>query len=226
MRDTTLVFDLDGTLIDTAPDLIRAANHVLESRGLEPVSAAILRPEISFGARHIISAGLKSRGVTASEDELDGMLDAFLAYYADNIAVDSKPFPNMVKVLEACRADGATLTVCTNKRELYARQLLDTLGLLPLFKGLAGRDTFPVCKPHPDHLFGAIELANGNPARAIMVGDSDVDVGTAKAARIPVIGVTFGYTHIPITELHADAVIDDYSEFRAAADAILARMPG
>ncbi len=93
-----------------------------------------------------------------------------------------------------------------------------------LFSAVAGRDTFPVFKPHPDHLLGAIRLANGNPARAVMIGDSEVDVGTAKAARIPVIGVTFGYTQIPVTELAPDAVIDSYGELRAALERVLPRL--
>jgi phosphoglycolate phosphatase len=224
MRDVTLVFDLDGTLVDTAPDLIRAANHVLSKKGVEPVSPSVLRPEISFGARHIIGAGLRTRGVEFTEAELDTLLEDFLVYYADNISVDSKPFDGLIDVLETYGSEGATLAVCTNKREYHSRVLLEALGLLSRFKALAGRDTFPVCKPHPDHLLNTIKMANGNPKRAIMVGDSDVDISTAKAAKIPVIGVTFGYTHIPVPDLNPDAVIDDYSEFRSAAEAILKRL--
>ena len=224
MRDITLVFDLDGTLVDTAPDLIRAANFVLGKKGVEPVAATVLRPEISFGARHIIAAGLRSRDVAFTEAELDAMLEDFIVYYADNICVDSKPFDGLSEVLESYRSEGATLAVCTNKREGLSRTLLESLGLLSQFKALAGRDTFPVCKPHPDHLLNTIKMANGNPKRAIMVGDSDVDISTAKAAKIPVIGVTFGYTHIPVPDLNPDAVINDYSEFRSAAEAILNRM--
>src|SRR5690606_35208656 len=135
-------------------DLIRAANHVLSTKGVEPVAAALLRPEISFGARHIIAAGLRTRGVAYTEAELNGMLDDFLVYYADNIAVESQPFRGLADVLDSCRGDGATLAVCTNKREGLSRVLLEHLGLLSRFEALAGRDTFPVCKPHPDHLFG------------------------------------------------------------------------
>lgn len=223
MRNATLVFDLDGTLVDTAPDLILAVNHALTSRGLEPVPAERLQPEISFGGRHMIATGLKLRGVSFTETELDAMLDRFLEFYADNIAVESRPFNGLVEVLESCLSEGATLAVCTNKLEGLSRQLLDQLGLMRLFRALAGRDTFPICKPHPDHLLGAIRLAGGNPGRAVMVGDSEVDISTAKAARIPCIGVTFGYTHIPVSELGPDAVIDDYAEFRRALSGILSR---
>lgn len=224
MHDLTLVFDLDGTLIDTAPDLIRATNHVLASRGIAPLAPERLLPEISFGARHMIAEGLKFRGASCTEDEIDQLFEAFQVYYAENIAVESRPFDGLRDVLEDCLNEGATLAVCTNKREGLSRQLLDQLGMLRLFSALAGRDTFPVCKPHPDHLLGAIRLAGGNPARAVMVGDSEVDISTAKAAGIPVIGVTFGYTHIPVVELAPDAVIDHYREFRPVLDRILPRL--
>ncbi len=224
MRDLTLVFDLDGTLIDTAPDLIRATNHVLANRGIEPVAPERLLPEISFGARHMIATGLAFRGISFSEDELDRLFEAFQVYYEENIAVESRPFDGLTGVLQEYLSAGAALAICTNKRESLSRQLLHQLGLMHLFRALAGRDTFPVCKPHPDHLLGAIRLAGGNPARSVMVGDSEVDISTAKAARIPVIGVTFGYTRIPVTELGADAVIDSYGEFRAALDRVLPRL--
>lgn len=221
MRDYTLVFDLDGTLIHTAPDLLRAVNQVLKNRGLEPLPAERLMPEISFGGRHMIATGLRLRSVDFTEAELDKLFDDFQAYYAANIAVESRPFKGLTGVLEECLGKGAMLAVCTNKREDLSRQLLDELGLLRLFKALAGRDTFPVCKPHPEHLLGTIRLAGGDPHRAVMVGDSEVDINTAKAAHIPVIGVTFGYTRIPVTELAPDAVIGSYAEFNAALETIL-----
>jgi phosphoglycolate phosphatase len=221
MRGLTLVFDLDGTLVDTAPDLIRAANHVLASEGLPPIAGGELMPAISFGAREMLATGLRIHGISRSEAEIDLLLDRFLAFYGHNIAVESQPFPGLVAVLEQCRAEGAVLAVCTNKREGLSRRLLDALGLAPLFRALAGRDTFAVCKPHPDHLFGTIRLADGDPRRAVMVGDSDTDIRTAKAARIPIIGVTFGYTDVPVANLGADAVIDHYAELRPALAGLL-----
>ncbi len=219
----TLVFDLDGTLIDTAPDLIRATNHTLSLRGLAPLPPATLRSEISFGARYMIARALTLSGIAVEDAELDDLLERFLVYYADNIAVESRPFPGLAEVLETCRRDGITLAVCTNKREGLSRLLLDKLGLAQLFRTIAGRDTFEVCKPHPDHLLKTIERAGGEARHAIMVGDSEVDVATAKAAAVPVIGVTFGYTRVPVTELGTDAVIDHYGEFAGALDGILAR---
>lgn len=222
MRDLTIVFDLDGTLIDTAPDLIHATNHVIVGEGLAPMPAEALRPWISHGARRLIEVGLAARGQNRTSAEVDVLLDRFLAYYEANIAVESRPFEGLLSVLDTAAAAGARLAVCTNKREYLSRMLLDQLALTPRFAAIAGRDTFQVCKPHPDHLFGAIRLAGGDPARAVMVGDSDVDVATAKAAGIPVVAVTFGYTSIPISELSADAVIDHYDAFLPA----LARIAG
>jgi phosphoglycolate phosphatase len=221
MQGMTLVFDLDGTLVDTAPDLIAAANYVLSSEGLPAIAGAELKPAISFGARQMLATGLRIYGIDRTEAELDTLLERFLDYYAQNIAVGSAPFPHLIETLEACAAAGATLAVCTNKREGLSRQLLDALDMSRHFRALAGRDTFPVCKPHPDHLLGTIRMANGDPRRAVMVGDSDTDIRTAKAAKIPVVGVTFGYTDIPVTRLGADAVIDSYGQFRETIKALM-----
>lgn len=209
----TIVFDLDGTLIDTAPDLIAAVNHVLEARGLEALSDADLRPEISFGGRHMIEVGLKRRGGSTSAHEVDGLFQTFIGYYSRNIAVHSRPFPGLLDELDRLSAAGATLAVCTNKQEGLARQLLDELELTSRFAALTGRDTFAVHKPHAGHLLGTVEKAGGRLDAAIMVGDSATDVNTARAAGVPVIGVTFGYTDVPITELACDAVISHYAEF-------------
>jgi phosphoglycolate phosphatase len=221
MKGVTLVFDLDGTLVDTAPDLIGAANYVLGLRGLSPVSPAKLRPQISFGARKIIMRGLAEHGETLPDSEIDGLLATFLTYYAENIANESRPFPGLLETLRHHKHAGATLAVCTNKAERLSRALLTELEMLDLFAAVAGRDTFPVFKPHPDHLTGVIRLAGGDPDRAIMVGDSDTDISTARAAGIPCIAVDFGYTDVPVTELNPTTVISHYREFPAAVTRIL-----
>jgi phosphoglycolate phosphatase len=223
MQDVTLVFDLDGTLVDTAPDLIGAANHVLGLHGLSAVDPAKLRPEISFGARKMIVRALAAHGRTLPDPEIDSLLAAFLTFYAANIANESRPFPGLIDMLRQHKAAGAKLAVCTNKIERLSRALLMQLDMLDLFVVVAGRDTFPVCKPHPDHLMGAIRLAGGDPARAIMVGDSDTDISTARAAGVPCIAVDFGYTDVPVHELNPTAVISHYREFPAAVARILAR---
>lgn len=213
MSNLTVVFDLDGTLIDTAPDLIRSTNHVLEANGYPAVTDDFIRPVISFGTREMLRAGIKAHGETAEEARLDAYFHQLLDHYAANIAVESRPFPALTDVLETLRSQGARLAVCTNKREDMTRILLDELKLTDYFDAITGRDTFPVHKPDPEHLFGAIRLAGGTPSTAVMVGDSETDVLTAKAARVPVIGVTFGYTDKPITELGCDGVISHYETF-------------
>ena len=221
MRDLTLVFDLDGTLVDTAPDLIHATNHALSTLGHPPVRGETVRPWISFGARRMIEEALVSLGDSRTDPEIDTALERFLEHYADNIAVDSRPFPGTVAALDRFAARGARLAVCTNKRESLSVSLLDQLRLTAKFAGLAGRDTFAVSKPHPDHLLGAIQLAGGDARRAIMIGDSEVDIATAKAAGVPVVAVTFGYTSVPVADLDPDAIIDHYDDLDAAVARII-----
>jgi len=221
MRDVIVVFDLDGTLIDTAPDLVHAANHVLASEGLSPLAPAAIKPWISFGARKMIEEGLAVHGITPKETHVEALLRRFLTYYAENIAIESRPFPGAAECLDALAAEGALLAICTNKREALSRQLLDALALTRSFHAIVGRDTLPVCKPHPGHLTGTVALAGGEGRRAVLVGDSETDVLTARAAKLPIIGVTFGYTDVAMRELGPDAVVDSYGELRVALDHIL-----
>ncbi len=223
MHDLTIAFDLDGTLVETAPDLLLATNHALALAGLAPVVATDVRGVISFGSRAMIERGLKLHGATRTPSEVDRLQESFLAHYADNIAVASHPYPGLETALDRLAARGARLAVCTNKQESLSRQLLDALDLSRHFVALAGRDTFSVCKPHPDHLTGAIRMAGGDPRRAIMIGDSDTDIKTARAAGIPVIAVPFGYTDVHVRDLGPDAVIEHYSELEAAIDRIHSR---
>jgi phosphoglycolate phosphatase len=223
MHDLTVVFDLDGTLVETAPDLIAATNHVLTHAGLAPVPPELLRPTISFGAVAMIAKGFAHHGLAPGRSETEAHFERFIAYYTANIAATSHAFPGLEESLTALHERGARLAVCTNKRADMSRLLLRDLRLLDRFKALAGRDTFPVCKPHPDHLIGAIRMAGGEPTRAIMVGDSTTDIDTAKAAGVPVVAVTFGYTDIPVHEQSPDAVIDHYDELIPAIERILAR---
>jgi phosphoglycolate phosphatase len=221
MRDATLIFDLDGTLVDTAPDLVAATNHVLAGLGLPGISEHALRPLVGHGARFMVEHAIGPGAAKLSEEERKRLLDRFLDYYTGNIAVGSRPFEGTVPALERFRGAGAKLAVCTNKTERISRMLLEALGMSGLFSAVAGRDTFPVFKPHPDHLLGAIELAGGDSARAVMVGDSRIDIATAKAAGVPVVAVTFGYTDIPVRELGPDKVIDHYDELEPAILALL-----
>jgi len=216
MKDLTIVFDLDGTLVDTAPDLVATLNHVLGDIGLAPIEGAAIRPHIGFGARAMLKTCLDWADEEAGDDRLDALMATYLAHYRDNIAVLSRPFPGAIETLEGFLSQGAKLAVCTNKYEKLSTRLLSELAVDHLFGAVTGADTFEVRKPHPDHLTRTIVLAGGTSGRAIMVGDSETDIKTAKAADVPVIGVTFGYSDKPIAELGADSVIDHYDELAEA----------
>ena len=222
MKNATLVFDLDGTLVDSAPDLVAATNHALADLGLEPIAAGTLRGTIGFGARRMILEGLNQTGRTLPEAEVDRLLARFLAYYEPNIARESRPFDGVVAALESFRSRGARLAVCTNKRLALATHLLAELNLDGLFDAVAGRDSFPVFKPHPDHVLGAIRMAGGDPRHAVMIGDTVIDVSAAKAAAVPAVVCTFGYSDQPVDALGADAVIGHFSELDAAVCRLLA----
>lgn len=220
MRDLTLVFDLDGTLVDTAPDLVAATNHVLEHAGLPPVDAQSLRQYIGHGARYMIETATQSAEPKLGPEDHDRLLQRFLDYYGANIAVGSAPFEGAVEALERLQDAGAKLAVCTNKMEGMSRLLLDTLDLTRFFKAIAGRDTLGQSKPHPEHLLGTIRMAGGDPTRAVMIGDSKVDIATAKAAHVPVIAVSFGYTDEPLDQFDPDVMIDHYRELEPAIAAL------
>ena len=225
LSDATIVFDLDGTIVDTAPDLAAAANHVFGLIGLGPVSPKELHPFISRGSRAMIEAGLRLHGAEKSDGEVTRLHELFFPYYEANIAVFSRPFEGVPELLDGLLRSGARLAVCTNKFEALSKSLLGQLGLEARFGAVAGRDTFAVCKPDPGHLTGAIAMVGGSAGRAVMVGDSEVDVATAAAAGVPCIGVSFGYTPRHIRELGADAVIDHYREFLPALERVLRGRP-
>lgn len=215
MKNVTLVLDLDGTLVDTAPDLIRATNFVMRSIGAPEAPGDAIRPTVSRGARAMIVHALALANRSLADAEVDALLESFLQHYAENIAVDSRPFPDVIRVLTKLKDAGTKLAVCTNKREGLSRKLLKELNMDKLFRAIVGRDTLPVYKPDPGHLIGTIILADGNLDRAIMVGDSDVDVATAKRAGVPCIGVSFGYTTAPIQTFAPEGVIDHYRDLEA-----------
>ena len=216
LTDLTVVFDLDGTLIDTALDLMRCTNYTLGLIGAAPVDTAHLRPSISYGARAMIEKGLAVHGRTITQGELDRLFKRFIDHYVATISQESRPFPGLIAVLDQLAASGARLAVCTNKLAGMSQRLLEDLDMLGRFRFIAGRDTFPFHKPHPAHLLRTIEQAGGRPGRAVMVGDSDVDLATARAAGVPMIAVSFGYCDPPVATLGPDALIDHYDDFLAA----------
>jgi phosphoglycolate phosphatase len=209
MAGPTIIFDLDGTLVDTAPDLIDALNVVLLREGLPAVPYDIARGLIGHGARHMIAQGLAIAGRT--NHDLDRMFADFVAHYGEHVADRSQPFPGVEAALDTLAARGCTFAVCTNKLERLSVRLLETLGLARRFAAICGQDTFEVQKPHPEALLGTLRRAGGRRERAVMVGDSQTDIATARAALVPVVAVDFGYTEIPVTELNPDKIISTYN---------------
>ena len=219
----TVVFDLDGTLVDTAPDLISALNFILDREGLPPVPLDAARNMIGAGARKLLERGLELEGRAASVWDIDRLTADFIAYYAAHIADASRPFEGLERALDDLAALGCQLAVCTNKLEWLSRRLLDELGLSRRFAAICGADTFGVSKPDPAILRQTIARAGGNPSSSIMVGDAGTDVGVARRAGVPVIGVTFGYTDIPMADLKPDRVIAHMRDLPAAVDELLWR---
>lgn len=209
----TIVFDLDGTLVNTAPDLGAALNHVLTSQGRPPVpDTEVLHGMVGYGARALIERGMAASGGLPPEPEMQILLQRFLRYYAANIANQSRPFPGVIETLNHFRARDARLAVCTNKPAGLCRTLFAALDLNAYFPVILGGDSLQVRKPDPLHLLETIRQAGGEPARAVMVGDSAADVDAARAAGVPVVAVSFGYTLTPVNTLGADMVIDQFAE--------------
>lgn len=225
MNGWTLVFDLDGTLVDTAPDLAAATNHVLTRFALPPVDQSEIRQYVGNGALAMIRGALRAHGRSVDDDQLMDLFEMFITHYAANIANTSRPYPGVIRALETFAGQGAKLAVCTNKLEVHARLLLDALDMSRHFQALTGRDTLEMCKPDPRHLTGTIGLAGGEPARAVMIGDSETDIATAKAARVPVVAVDFGYATAPVLSYAPDAVISHYDELAPALAQMMRTAP-
>jgi phosphoglycolate phosphatase len=207
----TVVFDLDGTLVDTAPDLLNALNHVLTHAGLEEVDLQTVAGMIGHGAKAMIRQGMAHQNIAPSEAELETLFARFLVYYSEHISVGSRPFDRAPEILDELAAAGAILSVCTNKKQDLSDQLLEALGLAPRFAAILGADSVPSKKPDGDHIVRAILAAGGDPARAIMVGDSRTDERAARNAGLPFIFVPFGYEAESVEAIGADAVVTHYS---------------
>ena len=218
----TIAFDLDGTLIDTAPDLISALNFVLDREGVPPLPLASARTLIGAGARKLIERGLEAEGRAMTVKEIDRMTAAYIDHYAEHIADASRPFEGLEAMLDELSASGCVLAVCTNKLEWLSKRLLDRLGLSPRFAAICGADTFGVSKPDPAILQQTVARAGGKLSSTIMVGDAGTDVGVARRAGVPVIGVSFGYTDVPMAELKPDRLIHHMRELRDAVDGLIA----
>lgn len=219
MQRTAILFDLDGTLVDTAPDICAALNWVLEKRRLPPIDPASVRTMIGDGAAKLVERGLAAAGAQSPDVQQAAVAD-FLTHYQDNISRLSRPFPGAVDALAALKASQYRLAVCTNKLERFTVKLLDDLNMTHFFDAIVGGDTLGVQKPDARHLLGTLQRLGAEAANAAMVGDSANDVSAARNAGVPVIAVSFGYTKVAPQQLGADRLIDSFSELLAALRAL------
>ncbi len=226
MPKPVLLFDLDGTLVDTAPDLIATLNVVLESQNLAAVPLEDARSLIGHGARALLQKGFDAAGEPLDDDREALLFDQFIDHYSANIALHSRPFDGVEAALERFAAAGWHLAVCTNKLEHLARALLDELDMSRHFQAIVGADTFERRKPDAMPVLGAITLCGGDAARSVMVGDSRTDIDAARNAGIPVVAVTFGYTPVPVDKLAPDRIISRFDDLWTNVQGLAPRAPG
>ncbi len=215
-----VVFDLDGTLVDTAPDILAHMNDMLAELGrpgLDPVS---IRSMIGDGVKSLLIRGLEASGGMPADLDLDALFHRYLARYTENPVRLSKPFAGVIETLDRLQAAGIKMGVCTNKPQRATDRVLAGLGLDRYFKSVIGSDTLPVRKPDPAHLLGVLEQLNVSPVRSALIGDSETDLKTARAAGVPCVLVSFGYTKIPVKDLGADRVIDHVADLIPVLHAI------
>ncbi|MDC0402970.1 HAD-IA family hydrolase [Candidatus Pelagibacter sp.] len=211
----TVLFDLDGTLVDTAPDLMRAHNHVMKKFGYPTKSTDEIRNLVGQGAgamlgRSIWGQAKKEFGKVQNEKIKKEMIDAFVDYYGKNIINESTLINGVKEFLKWCKEKNISMAVCTNKQEHLAIDLLKKIGIYDYFEYVAGSNTFDYCKPDPRHLTNVIEILGGEIKRSIMIGDSETDANAAKNAGIPVVLLEDGYTEKNTTEIYHNHLIKDF----------------
>lgn len=212
MTPALVVFDLDGTLLDTHVDLVESLNHTIAALGLAPVGYDDLTHLVGHGAKVMIERACKLQGHPLEPEALPPLLDRFIAHYSENMPGRTTPYPGLVSAMVQLRSSGYKLAVCTNKLEALARTLLDQLKLTEYFDAITGGDTFAVRKPDAGHLLGTIQMAGGDPRRVLMIGDSANDILVARNAGVPSIAVPFGYSDVPIETLEPTQIISHFSE--------------
>jgi len=211
----TILFDLDGTLVDTAPDLMRAHNHVMKKFGYPTKSTEEIRNLVGQGAgamlgRSIWGQAKKEFGKVQNEKIKKEMIDAFVDYYGKNIINESTLINGVKEFLKWCKEKNISMAVCTNKQEHLAIDLLKKIGIYHYFEYVAGSNTFDYCKPDPRHLTNVIEILGGTLDKSIMIGDSETDANAGKNAGIPVVLLEDGYTEKNTTEIYHNHLIKDF----------------
>lgn len=212
----TIVFDLDGTLIDSARDVGAAVNRVLAEHGLEPLDEATMRSLMGEGGRVRTRKAFALRGVSLDDAALSARVRDFVRHYGERPVVHTRVYDGVAETLDALAASGVRLAVCTNKYEDSARDVLRRLGLMAAISDVAGADTFDVRKPDPGHILQLLARMGADPADAAMVGDSAHDVHAGRRAGLPTVVVSWGYTETPAHLLGADAVVEHFADIPAA----------
>jgi phosphoglycolate phosphatase len=221
MPAPTIVYDLDGTLADTAEDLVATLNWLLAKEGLAPLPVESAGSLLGAGARALITRGFAASGRSLEPDKLEALFADYLSYYSSHIMVRSRLYPGVAEALARFESAGWRQAVCTNKTESLAKLLIAKLGIAERFAFICGQDTFGVGKPDAKPLLGTIAAAGGVAERAIMVGDSGTDIKAARAAHVPVVAVDFGYADVPVAELGPDRVISHFDALMDACDELL-----
>jgi len=209
MTQPLVIFDLDGTLIHTAPDLMASLNHAIEPVGVEPVRYDDMSFLVGRGARVMIQRALEMRERPVSAEEFETLFDRFLAFYAESMPGESALYPGLDAAMSRLSEAGMPMAICTNKLEHLAVRLIECLGLTSSFVTILGGDSIAVRKPDPEHILETIRRSGAQ--KAVMIGDSSNDIVAAREARVPSIAVTFGYTDIPVEQLGADHIIDHFN---------------
>jgi phosphoglycolate phosphatase len=205
----TVLFDLDGTLVDTAPDLIRAHNHVMKKFGYPTKSINELKNAVGKGAKAIMAKG-NGKWEWFDEKIKNEMTDEFLSFYKKNILHESTLLNGVKEFLKWCKNQNISMAVCTNKTEHLAIDLLKKIEIYDFFEYVSGHNTFEYCKPDPRHLLRTIEMINGDKNKSIMIGDSETDANAAKEAEIPMILLKYGYTEKRSEEIYHNHLIKDF----------------
>ena len=211
----TVLFDLDGTLVDTAPDLMRAHNHVMHKFGYPTKSTEEIRNLVGKGAGAMIGRSIwgqakKEFGKVNDENTKKEMVKEFVKFYGKNIINESTLINGVKEFLKWCKDNNISMAVCTNKQEYLSNDLLKKIGIYDYFEYVAGSDTFDYCKPDPRHLTSVVEILDGDIKKTIMIGDSETDANAAKAAEIPIILLKDGYTEKNIDEIYHNHLINDF----------------